>query len=94
LPHGARPSSATAGISGWTSFCLRSPRNDEPDYLIAAAVTATPARDDPAVRRNDCLKQVFIKNGATVVEDVPAPAAAPGEVLVRVANSSFPSARK
>jgi Alcohol dehydrogenase GroES-like domain len=33
------------------------------------------------------LKQVFIKNGAAVVEDVPAPAAAPGEVLVRVANS-------
>jgi hypothetical protein len=32
------------------------------------------------------LKQVFIK-GAAVVEDVPAPAAAPGEVLVRVANS-------
>jgi hypothetical protein len=46
-----------------------------------------PLRDDPAVRRNDCLKQVFIKNGAAVVEDVPAPAAAPGEVLVRVANS-------
>ena len=33
------------------------------------------------------MKQVFIKNGAAVVEDVPAPAAAPGEVLVRVANS-------
>jgi hypothetical protein len=33
------------------------------------------------------LKQVFIKYGAAVVEDVPAPAAAPGEVLVRVANS-------
>jgi hypothetical protein len=33
------------------------------------------------------LKQVFIKYGAAVVEDVPAPAAAPGEVLVRVAHS-------
>ena len=33
------------------------------------------------------MKQVFIKNGAAVVEDVPAPAAAPGEVLVRVAYS-------
>jgi predicted dehydrogenase/threonine dehydrogenase-like Zn-dependent dehydrogenase len=41
----------------------------------------------PAKRRNELLKQVFIKNGAAVVEDVPAPAAEPGEVLVRVASS-------
>lgn len=33
------------------------------------------------------MKQVFIKNGAAVVEDVPAPNAAAGEVLVRVVNS-------
>lgn len=33
------------------------------------------------------MKQVFIKNGAAVVEDVPAPSAEAGEVLVRVASS-------
>ena len=33
------------------------------------------------------MKQAFIKNGAVAVENVPAPVAQPGEVLVRVANS-------
>ncbi|MEM9684622.1 MAG: oxidoreductase, partial [Pseudomonadota bacterium] len=33
------------------------------------------------------MKQVFIRNGEAVVEDVPAPRPEPGEVLVRVRRS-------
>ncbi|WP_028880706.1 bi-domain-containing oxidoreductase [Terasakiella pusilla] len=33
------------------------------------------------------MKQVFLKNGEAIIEDVPAPMAAPGEVLVRVYRS-------